>query len=80
MTSLSAFPATSIRSATRAALRTAADSMNFYAYFNSYGNNAYDPNDVNFLGDRQHGHRADRRSYSVAFPLVKGSTTDVSYA
>lgn len=55
-------------------------SMNYYAYFSAYGNNSYDPNDVNFTETDQTGSGPISLSYSVAFPLYNGVTPDVSYA
>ena len=55
-------------------------SLNFYAYFSAYGNNAYDPNDVNVNEADATGNSPISLSYSVKFPLVTGSTYDVSYS
>jgi prepilin-type N-terminal cleavage/methylation domain-containing protein len=54
-------------------------SLNFYAYFSAYGNNSYDPNDVNVTETDEAGNGPIALSFSVAYPL-SGSTTDVSYA
>jgi general secretion pathway protein G len=53
------------------------DVINFYAYFSSYGNNAYDPNDVNFTQgtgvsrgsiERDAAQRTFALNFHVAFP------------
>jgi prepilin-type N-terminal cleavage/methylation domain-containing protein len=55
-------------------------SVNFYAYFNAYGNNAYDPNDVNFHEVDATGNGPIALSYSVAFPVLNSTPPDVSPA
>jgi len=42
---------------------------NFYAYFSSYGNGGYDPNDVNFTETDQFGNGPIGLTYHVPFPV-----------
>ncbi len=44
------------------------DPINFYAYFSSYGNGGYDPNDVNFFTELDVNHSSAKLIYHVAFP------------
>jgi len=46
--------------------------INFYAYFSAYGNNGYDPNDVNFAESDVHGNGPIGLGYNVAFPVTGG--------
>jgi general secretion pathway protein G len=49
------------------------DPINFYAYFSSYGNGGYDPNDVNFFVEQDaQGNRPIRLTYHVNFPVAGG--------
>jgi len=45
---------------------------NFYAYFSAYGNNGYDPNDVNFAESDVNGNGPIGLGYHVAFPVTGG--------
>jgi prepilin-type N-terminal cleavage/methylation domain-containing protein len=54
--------------------------LNFYAYFNAYGNNAYDPNDVNVHELDANSNGPIELSYSVAFPVLNSKPPDVSPA
>ncbi len=42
--------------------------INFYAYFSAYGNNGYDPNDVNFAESDVNNNGPIGLGYNVAFP------------
>jgi general secretion pathway protein G len=66
---------------------TGGDTINFYAYFSAYGNNGYDPNDVNFATDvagnvvsvevdAAQQHYA--MQYHVAFPTSAATTPPTS--
>jgi general secretion pathway protein G len=44
--------------------------VNFYAYFSSYGNGGYDPNDVNFSSELDINLSEAALSYHVAFPVL----------
>ena len=44
------------------------DPINFYAYFSSYGNGGYDPNDVNFFTELDVNLSSAELIYHVAFP------------
>src|SRR5271157_699400 len=46
------------------------DPINFYAYFSAYGNNGYDPNDVNFAENDVNGNSPIGLGHNVAFPLT----------
>src|SRR5271157_6224463 len=48
----------------------AGDAINFYAYFSAYGNNGYDPNDVNFAESDVNGNSPIGLGHNVAFPLT----------
>lgn len=58
--------------------------INFIAYFSSYGNNGYDPNDVNFAAEMaDDGTTAVLNKYKVRFPVytaTKGATTPPNHA
>ncbi|HKM56453.1 MAG TPA: type II secretion system protein [Isosphaeraceae bacterium] len=45
---------------------------NFYAYFSAYGNNGYDPNDVNFAESDVNGNGPIGLGYHVAVPVTGG--------
>ncbi len=44
--------------------------VNFYAYFSSYGNGGYDPNDVNFPSELDVNNSEAELTYHVAFPVA----------
>jgi general secretion pathway protein G len=48
----------------------AGEPINFYTYFSAYGNNGYDPNDVNFAESDVNGNGPIGLGYHVAFPLT----------
>ena len=53
--------------------------INFYAYFSSYGNGGYDPNDVNFTETDAFQNGPIGLTFHVTFPvLVSGTTTNIS--
>jgi general secretion pathway protein G len=52
---------------------TSAGMVNFYAYFSSYGNGGYDPNDVNFTESDAGGNSPIGLTFHVPFP-VPGAT------
>ena len=54
-------------------MSTGAQMINFYAYFSSYGNGGYDPNDVNFNESDQFNNANIGLTYHVTFP-VPGAT------
>ncbi|MFO0889274.1 MAG: prepilin-type N-terminal cleavage/methylation domain-containing protein [Isosphaeraceae bacterium] len=56
---------------------TLGDQINFYAYFSSYGNSGYDPNDVNFPETDTFGAAA-ALAFKVAFPVVPPAVTGVA--
>jgi general secretion pathway protein G len=58
----------------------AGEPINFYAYFNAYGNGGYDPNDVNFPETDVSGVGSPiGLSFHVAFPVfVAGTNTSTS--
>ena len=43
---------------------------NFYAYFVSYGNTGYDPNDVNFYSEADNAGNMPELGYHVGFPIL----------
>lgn len=43
---------------------------NFYAYFASYGNAGYDPNDVNFYTEQDNSGNMPELGYHVGFPIL----------
>ena len=45
-----------------------ASGTNFYAYFSAYGNNSYDPNDVNFTEADSNGNGPIGLNFQVTFP------------
>jgi general secretion pathway protein G len=49
------------------------DLTNFYAYFSSYGNNGYDPNDVSFSSELDANQQDAGLAYKVSFPVVGGA-------
>jgi len=58
----------------------AGDPINFYAFFSSYGNNGYDPNDVNFVADNYDpvSTTSPELQYYVTFPIPPLATTNPS--
>jgi general secretion pathway protein G len=58
---------------------TGSAGFNFYAYFSAYGNNGYDPNDVNFTEADAGGNGPIGLYFSVAYP-VNGGGYDASLA
>ncbi len=56
-------------------LNSSSGLLNFYAYFNSYGNGGYDPNDVNFPSELDANLSEAGLTYYVPFPVIVGTTT-----
>lgn len=57
--------------------------VNFIAYFSSYGNNGYDPNDVNFATEVDDAGAAVLNKYKVRYPVYTstgGATTPPNHA
>ncbi len=54
---------------------TSAGMLNFYAYFSSYGNNGYDPNDVNFASEVQSSSATSAAlEFHVGYPIQASKT------
>ncbi|WP_165229763.1 type II secretion system protein [Aquisphaera insulae] len=54
--------------------------INFYVYFSSYGNNGYDPNDVNLAETAPAGDGPIALGFRVGFPLYNNATSCISPA